>query len=74
LFNLKKEYIMKAVITKSVLREQTSEALQEFLARGGVVQVVKARKAPKQTMSGKTTRNSSGSTNGFAMGFVRSGI
>jgi len=43
--------------SKSELREETSEALQQFLARGGVVQVVKPRKAPKQKMNGKTSRN-----------------
>jgi len=43
--------------SKSELREETSEALQQFLARGGQVQVVKARKAPKQKMNGKTSRN-----------------
>jgi hypothetical protein len=43
--------------SKSQLREETSEALQQFLARGGQVQVVKARKAPKQKMNGKTSRN-----------------
>jgi hypothetical protein len=76
LFNLKEEYIMQATIykTKSQVRTETSEALQEFLARGGTIEQVKPRKAPKSTMSGKTTRNSSGSTNGFAMGYVRSGI
>ena len=60
--------------SKSQVRQETSDALQQFLARGGQVEVVKSRKAPKQTMSGKTTRNSSGSTGGFAMGYVRSGI
>jgi len=43
--------------TKSERREETSEALQQFLARGGIVQVVKARKAPRQKMNGKTSRN-----------------
>jgi len=43
--------------SKSELREETSEALQQFLARGGQVQVVKARKAPRQKMNGKTSRN-----------------
>ncbi len=67
---------MQATIykTKSQLRTETSDALQEFLARGGQVEVVKPRKAPKSKMSGKTTRNSSGSTNGFAMGYVRASI
>lgn len=54
--------------SKSQLRTETSEALQEFLARGGQIQVVKARKAPKQKMSGKTTRNVVGGT-GFARGY-----
>ena len=43
--------------SKSQVREETSEALQAFLAAGGQVQVVKARKAPKQKMSGKTSRS-----------------
>jgi hypothetical protein len=43
--------------SKSQLREETSDAVQQFLARGGQVQVVKARKAPKQKMSGKTSRS-----------------
>ena len=60
--------------SKSQVRQETSEALQQFLARGGKIEVVKAKKAPKQKMSSKTTRNSAGSTGGFAMGFVRSSI
>lgn len=43
--------------SKSQVREETSEALQAFLAAGGQIQVVKARKAPKQKMSGKTSRS-----------------
>jgi hypothetical protein len=43
--------------SKSQVRTETSEALQEFLARGGQIQVVKARKAPKQKMNGKTSRS-----------------
>jgi hypothetical protein len=71
LFNLKEENIMQATIykTKSQVREETSDALQQFLARGGQVEVVKARKAPKQKMSGKTTKSGSTGTSGFAMGF-----
>lgn len=60
--------------SKSQVRTETADALEQFLARGGVIEVVKAKKAPKQTMSGKTTRNSAGSTGGFAMGYVRSGV
>jgi len=55
--------------SKSQLREETSEALQQFLARGGQIQVVKARKAPKQKMLGKTTRNASTGSSGFAVGY-----
>lgn len=62
---------MQATIykTKSQLREETSDAMQQFLARGGRVEVVKSRKAPKQKMSGKTTKSGSVGTSGFAMGF-----
>jgi hypothetical protein len=62
------------VKTKSQLREEGEQALQLFLKRGGSIETVKAKKAPKQKMSSKSTRNSSGSTSGFAMGFTRSGI
>ena len=60
--------------TKADARAESSNALQQFLARGGQIEVVKSRKAPVPSMSGKTTRNSSGSTGGFSMGYVRSGI
>jgi len=43
--------------SKAQRREETSEALQEFLARGGVIEVVKSKKAPKQKMNGKTSRS-----------------
>jgi hypothetical protein len=55
--------------SKSQLREETSEALQQFLARGGQVQVVKARKAPTQKMLGKQSRNASTGSGGFAVGY-----
>lgn len=42
---------------KSVVRAETADAIAEFLARGGVIEVVKARKAPKPKMSAKTTRS-----------------
>lgn len=62
---------MQATIykTKSQLRQETSDAMQQFLARGGQVEVVKARKAPKQKMSGKTSKSGSTGTSGFAVGF-----
>ncbi len=55
--------------SKSQLREETSEALQQFLARGGQIQVVKARKAPTQKMLGKQSRNASTGSSGFATGY-----
>jgi hypothetical protein len=55
--------------SKSQLREETSDALQQFLARGGQIEIVKSRKAPKMKMRGKTTRTASTGTSGFAVGF-----
>ena len=55
--------------SKSQLREETAVELEKFLKAGGTIEVVKTRKAPKQKMSGKTTRNTSKSTSGFAMGY-----
>ena len=54
---------------KSVLRAETSDALQQFLASGGQVQMVKSRKAPKQSMRGKCTKSGSTGTSGFAVGY-----
>jgi hypothetical protein len=70
LFNLKKEYIMSIIYkSKSQLRQETSDSLQQFLARGGQIEIVKARKAPKSKMSGKTTKSGSTGTSGFAVGY-----
>jgi hypothetical protein len=57
--------------SKSELRAETEKQLKLFLRKGGSIEVVKARKAPKQRMSGKTTRNASTGTSGFATGFPR---
>jgi hypothetical protein len=57
--------------SKSELRAETEKQLKAFLRKGGSIEVVKARKAPKQRMSGKTTRNASTGTSGFATGFPR---
>mgnify|MGYP007031640758 CR=1 FL=1 len=68
--NLNKEYIMNVVYkSKSELRTETSEALQQFLACGGQIQLVKSRKAPKQLMRGKSTKSGSTGTSGFAVGY-----
>ncbi len=61
--------------TKSQLRTETSEALQQFLASGGSIQVIPAKKRRKRTeqkMSGKTTRQTSTGTSGFATGYKTS--
>lgn len=55
---------------KSVIREETKDAVAEFLARGGTIEVVKAKKAPKQRMKAKTSRGFSGGSSGFAAGYT----
>jgi hypothetical protein len=58
--------------SKYQLRQETSDALEKFLKSGGTIEVVKSKKAPKQKMTAKTTRNSSTGTSGFAVGYSRS--
>jgi len=55
--------------SKSSLRQETSTSVQEFLARGGQIEVVKSRKAPKPKMSGKTSKSGLTGTSGFAVGY-----
>jgi hypothetical protein len=59
------------VKSKSELRAETEKQVKAFLKRGGSIEVIKPRKAPKQRMSGKTTRNASTGTSGFATGYPR---
>jgi len=67
---LKEEYIMNTIYkTKADRRQETSEALQMFLARGGQITVAKPRKTPKSKMSGKSSRGFRTGTSGFATGF-----
>jgi hypothetical protein len=59
---------------KSVVRQETSEALQVFLASGGSIQVVPAKKTRKRTTQKMTSKSSKGyntGTSGFASGFPR---
>lgn len=49
--------------SKSQLRQETSDAVEAFLRAGGSIEVVKARKAPKQKMKGKTSRSTPSNTN-----------
>lgn len=60
--------------SKASVRVETSEAIQEFLARGGSIEIVKSRKAPKQTMKGKSSRGFTAGTSGFATGFPKKSI
>jgi hypothetical protein len=57
--------------SKSELRAETEKQLKAFFRKGGSIEVVKPRKAPKQRMSGKVTRSASTGTSGFATGFPR---
>ena len=57
--------------SKSEIRTETEKQVKLFLKKGGSIEVVKARKAPKQRMSGKVTRSASTGTSGFATGFPR---
>lgn len=57
--------------TKSQMRQETEAQVKAFIRSGGSVEVIKARKAPKQRMSGKTTRGFIRSTSGFATGFTK---
>ena len=56
---------------KSQLRAETEDAVQKFLQAGGTIQVVKARKAPKQKMRAAGTRQVSTGSAGFATGYPR---
>lgn len=58
--------------SKSQVRAETADAVEAFLRAGGSIQVVKAKKAPKQKMRAKTSRGGSGSSSGFSMGFAKS--
>jgi hypothetical protein len=59
---------------KSVVRQETSESIQQFLASGGQIQIVPAKKTRKRTtqkMSSKSSKGYNTGTSGFASGFPR---
>lgn len=60
--------------SKSQVRVETSEAIQQFLARGGQIEVVKSRKTPKAKMAAKTSRGFQAGTSGFATGYPKRSI
>lgn len=55
--------------TKTDTRQETSDALAAFLAKGGVIEILPSRKIPKTKPSGKTTRAGSAGSCGFSAGF-----
>jgi hypothetical protein len=61
----------RPVQTKSEARAESEKALKAFLKSGGVIQESKSRRAPKTSMSGKTSRGYISGTSGFATGFPR---
>jgi hypothetical protein len=64
---------MKQVIhkTKTELRAETEKQIKAFLRKGGSIEIVKARKAPKQKMTVKNSRGFCTGTSGFANGMPR---
>jgi hypothetical protein len=65
-----KEIVMNVVYkSKSELRAETDKALKEFLKRGGTIEVVKARKAPKSKIKAKNSKGFAGGSSGFAIGY-----
>ena len=64
---------MKQVIykTKAELRAETEKQIKAFLRKGGTIEIVKARKAPKQKMTTKNSRGFCTGTSGFANGMPR---
>ena len=63
--------------SKAEQRVETSEAIQQFLARGGSIEIVPAKKMRRRTtqkMASKTSRGFQGGTSGFATGYPRKAI
>lgn len=57
--------------SKSEIRKETETQVALFLKRGGSIEVIKPRKAPKQLMRAKTSRGLVVGTSGFAAGFPK---
>jgi len=63
--------------SKVQLREETSEAIQSFLASGGTIQIVPAKKMRRRTtqkMTSKSSRGFQSGTSGFATGYPRKSV
>lgn len=59
--------------SKSQVRAETADAVEKFLRSGGVIEQVKARKAPKQKMVCRTSRGFTSGSSGFATGYPSKG-
>jgi hypothetical protein len=69
---IEKELKMSVVFkSKAELRAETEKQVALFLKKGGSVEIVKSRKAPKQTMRCKVSRGLVTGTSGFATGMPR---
>lgn len=55
--------------TKAEIRSEIADVLAQFLARGGRIEVVKAKKVPKQKMRVSNSRGFQSGTSGFAVGY-----
>lgn len=58
--------------TKSQIREESKDAVADFLKRGGVITEVKpSRRGTRSKMAAKNSRGFQGGTSGFATGYPR---
>lgn len=57
--------------TKAEIRAETEKQVAKFLKKGGSIEVVKSRKAPKQKMRAKSSRSFVVGTSGFPAGAPR---
>ena len=62
---------------KSVVRQETNDAVAAFLKAGGSIEIVPAKKTRKRTtqkMASKTSRGYTTGTSGFATGYPRKAL
>ena len=57
--------------SKADYRAESEQAMKEFLAKGGVIEVGKLRKNPKVKMASKSSKGFVTGTSGFANGYPR---
>ena len=62
---------------KAVVRQETNDAVAQFLRNGGSIEIVppkKTRGRTKQKMSSKSSRGFQSGTSGFATGYPRKSL